>query len=115
MTKALALIEQACENYKPSHVFAMFSGGHDSLVATLIASKHPRFSGAVHINTGIGIEQTRKFVRQTCDKRGWPLIEIRAKEDCGQDYERIVMDNGFPGPPGQRWRSAYHHSCYLLI
>jgi len=53
----------------------------------------------VHINTGIGIPQTRQFVRDTCKEHGWQLREIRAKEDCGQDFRQIVLENGFPGPP----------------
>ena len=53
--KALGVLDQSMTRYEPSHLFAMFSGGHDSLTATRIASKHPNFSAAVHINTGIGI------------------------------------------------------------
>jgi predicted subunit of tRNA(5-methylaminomethyl-2-thiouridylate) methyltransferase len=98
---ALALIDQAVETYKPIAMFAMFamfSGGHDSLTSTHIAARHPLFSGAAHMNTGIGIEQTRKFVRETCKQFGWPLREIRAREDAGQDYEKEVLLHGFPGP-----------------
>jgi hypothetical protein len=29
---------------------------------------------------------------------GWPLTEIRAKEDCGQDYDQLVIERGIPGP-----------------
>jgi len=63
-----------------------------------MAAQHLAFAGAVHINTGIGIEQTREFVRGVCADFGWPLIEIRAKEDCGQDYDGLVLERGFPGP-----------------
>jgi 3'-phosphoadenosine 5'-phosphosulfate sulfotransferase (PAPS reductase)/FAD synthetase len=51
-----------------------------------------------HIDTGIGIPRTQEFVRETCDREGWPLTVIRAKEDCGQDYDQIVLEHGFPGP-----------------
>ena len=78
--------------------FALFSGGHDSLCATHIAMSHPLCNDVVHINTGIGVEVTRQFVRDVCKAQGWNLIEIRAKEDCGQDYEHLVMEQGFPGP-----------------
>lgn len=80
-------------------VWGLFSGGHDSLASTSIASKHPRFAGVLHINTGIGIEQTREFVRETCRRHGWPLVEIHAERDCGQVYRDLVLDQGFPGPP----------------
>jgi 3'-phosphoadenosine 5'-phosphosulfate sulfotransferase (PAPS reductase)/FAD synthetase len=77
----------------------MFSGGHDSLAATAITAQHPRFTAAVHINTGIGIEQTREFVRDTCTDQGWPLIELHA-DRIEQTYEYIVGRYGFPGPAG---------------
>lgn len=92
------LLDIAIRRYKPVAVFGLFSGGHDSLCATHLVSQRPEFTAALHINTGIGVEQTRTFVRETCASRGWPLIEKRAKEDCGQDYDQLVLDYGFPGP-----------------
>lgn len=99
---ALSLIDEAVAKYKPRAILALFSGGHDSLTATSIAAKHPAFTSAVHINTGIGIEQTREFVRNTCKEKGWPLKEYFAQA-CGQDYREIVLKNGFPGPYGHRF------------
>lgn len=102
--QAHAIIDAAIEAEKPSQVFAMFSGGHDSLTATAITAEHPRFTAAVHVNTGIGIEATREFVRDTCRRRGWPLIEVGPPEtlrdvyENTQTYEDIVLDMGFPGP-----------------
>ena len=98
----LDLLEAAIARHNPTHIFSLFSGGHDSLCATHLVSRHPQFTGAVHINTGIGIEFTREFVRSTCKNHGWPLKEYRAKEDCGQDFEAMVLANGFPGPPQHR-------------
>ncbi len=99
----LKLIDEAVEIHKPVAVFGLFSGGDDSTTAVYIASKHPLFTGAAHINTGIGVSQTREFVRETCKKYGWPLREYRAKEDCGIDYRALVLKNGFPGPAAHRW------------
>lgn len=103
---SLALIDKAVERFQPSHIFGLFSGGHDSLTATSIAAMHPRFSAAVHINTGIGIEETRVFVRETCRERGWPLLEYKAAECVHADgspdpqvYADLVRQHGFPGPP----------------
>lgn len=93
---ALAVIDEAVAEHRPSKVFAAFSGGHDSLVAAHIASRHPRFSGAVHINTTIGIEETREFVRQTCRRYGWPLQELYPPP--GDTYEDIILGHGMPGP-----------------
>lgn len=106
--RAHAVLDQAVDEHEPSHVFAMFSGGHDSLTAARIVSKHERFSGCVHINTGIGIEATRDFVRETCAREGWPLKEYHAREDCGQDYEQLVLERGFPGPP-------HHYKMYQRL
>jgi 3'-phosphoadenosine 5'-phosphosulfate sulfotransferase (PAPS reductase)/FAD synthetase len=61
-----------------------------------------------HANTGIGIEATREFVRETCRRYGWPLHEIRAKEDCGIDYREMVLKYGFPAP-------AHHPKMYQQL
>jgi 3'-phosphoadenosine 5'-phosphosulfate sulfotransferase (PAPS reductase)/FAD synthetase len=99
-------LDAAIRKHNPRYVIALFSGGHDSLVATHIASRHARFSFAGHINTGIGIEKTREFVRQTCKKWGVELREYRAEAYTGPDgkpspqiYADLVRERGFPGPP----------------
>ena len=99
--RAHRIIDIAIRRHKPVAVFGMFSGGHDSLCATDIASQHPEFTAAAHVNTGIGIDATRKFVRTTSEKRGWPLKEYHAYDE-GQVYETMVMEYGFPGPFGHR-------------
>lgn len=94
--EAKAILDEAVALHRPSHIFGMFSGGHDSLCATHVASQHPLFSGAAHINTGIGVEETREFVRQTCKDRAWPLKEYHPPVP----YDQIVLEHGFPGPGG---------------
>jgi len=74
--------------------YALFSGGHDSLVSTHKAMTSGNADTVLHIDTGIGIPQTQAFVRETCDTHGWPL-EIVSSD---HEYEQIVMENGFPGP-----------------
>lgn len=105
--RALAWIDAACYGHKPVATFGLFSGGDDSLTACHIAAKHPSFTAMVHINTGIGIEKTRIFVRETCRKYGWPLREYFAK-DYGQDYREICIKYGFPGP-------AQHFRMYARL
>jgi 3'-phosphoadenosine 5'-phosphosulfate sulfotransferase (PAPS reductase)/FAD synthetase len=93
---------------------ALFSGGHDSATATLIANE----SGAdttLHINTGIGVEQTRDYVRATCSNRNWNLREYKATENTKADgtpdpqiYEDIVREHGFPGAP-------QHYAMYVQL
>ena len=96
VAEAYEIIGQALDLYKPSKIFGLFSGGHDSLCSTMIASQFKVFAAAVHINTGIGVEQTREFVRETCREMEWPLIELRSK----YTYESLVLRFGFPGPAG---------------
>jgi len=105
-------ISVAIDRYKPSLVVGAFSGGHDSLVSTHVSSGHPAFAGALHINTGIGIERTRTFVRATSWYFGWELFEREATAFVRADgtpdpqvYEDLVLEYGFPGP-------AHHRKMY---
>jgi 3'-phosphoadenosine 5'-phosphosulfate sulfotransferase (PAPS reductase)/FAD synthetase len=92
------ILAKAVTDHQPSHLFALFSGGHDSLCSTYIAAQHPSFTAAVHVNTGIGIEETREFVRETCKSQGWPLIEYTPD---GKSWEDICLAGGMPGGPAQ--------------
>lgn len=101
---ALEAISEACEDYGAKKVFALFSGGDDSLAALRVAVEHPKFVAAVHCNTGIGVEATREFCRETCKELRCPLIEYKAAENVNakgepdpQIYEQMVMQYGFPG------------------
>lgn len=88
------VFEEAVLDYKVDHLYALFSGGHDSLTAASLASKHELFRGVVHLNTGIGIEETREFVRDVCRSQGWPLFEQYAGLTR---YEDLVLERGgFP-------------------
>ena len=100
------LLDRAVAEYQPVAMFALFSGGHDSLTSTGIAAQHPAFTSVVHINTGIGIEETREFVRETCKEQGWPLIELHAEHS----YEDLVLQRGgFPSGPKS------HSSMYWYL
>ena len=102
---SLELINSAYSDYKIEEVWAMFSGGHDSLVNTHITSKHPAFRGILHIDTGTGIKETQDYVIDTCKKFNWELKIYRASEYINakgefkpQIYSEIVLSHGFPGP-----------------
>lgn len=94
VSAAHAIIDQAITEFDPSHVFGLFSGGHDSLCASHVASLHPKFSGAIHINTTIGVEETRVFVDETTAFMGWPLKVYEPPAS----YRQIVLEHGMPGP-----------------
>ncbi len=64
--------------------------------------KLPRF--VAHINTGIGIEETRTFVRETCARYGWTLKEYTTE----YNYDDLAMEYGFPGP-------AMHGVMYIKL
>lgn len=78
----------------------LFSGGHDSLCATFLASQSRWFDGNVyHIDTGIGSQYTRRFVEETCDKMGWNLRVFKSPAT----YEIFIRKLGFPGPGAHRF------------
>lgn len=79
--------------------FALFSGGHDSLCATHVAMTRGYAEEVVHVNTGIGVDETRRFVRDTCAEHGWKLNELRPPVS----YDDLVLEFGFPGPAGHQF------------
>lgn len=88
----------AVAGFTPRRVFVGFSGGFDSLVATHWAMNNIPGCEVFHAVTGIGVKRTLQYVVDMCDHYEWPLNLIRAKEDCGQDYDQMVIEHGFPGP-----------------
>lgn len=72
----------------------LYSGGNDSTTVTHLF-KH-RAEYAIHANTTIGIEQTRQFVRDTCERFGLKLLEYVPPP--GSTYRDLVLEQGFPGP-----------------
>lgn len=84
---------------------ALFSGGNDSTVLAHIFRDQVAYF--CHANTGIGIEETRQFVRDTA--AGWeiPLLERKAPRERDQYRHLVLTDEkgkngaalgGFPGP-----------------
>lgn len=113
---AHAVLDQAYDTYEPSHVFALLSGGHDSMTATSLAMEWAKrrklWVPVVHANTGTGIAprhvegtdivDTHTHVLRLCEAQGWPLIELHPPVS----YETLVRQMGFPGP-GYHDRLAY--------
>jgi len=115
LTDAVAS-EVVASGHDLAGIVLLFSGGKDS--TTLAHCFRDVATHAAHANTGIGIEQTRQFVRDTCADWGLPLIEKHPLP--GQTYEDIVMGRyraangkqpwpgGFPGP-------AAHFIMYRML
>lgn len=102
---ALDVISEACETYACKSVFALFSGGDDSTASLRVAVEHPNFKAAILLVTGVGVETSLHYARETCQKLRCPLIEYHALENIQADgssdpqiYEQMVLEYGFPGP-----------------
>lgn len=85
--------------FDPIAVYVGYSGGDDSLATLHWMMNNVPNCRPFSILTGIGIQRTIDHRREVCARYGWDLLEIRAKEDCGQDYDKYVLKWGFPGPP----------------
>lgn len=94
------IMREAKAQHLASHRLAatcvLYSGGNDSTTLAHLALRLWQPDYAVHINTGIGIEQTREFVRETC--AAWDLPLLEEHPPIGSTYREIVLDQGFPGP-----------------
>lgn len=115
---ACASIQRAIDLYRPSTKFVAFSGGYDSLTVTHLCMEHFDFDAVLHIDTGIGLQDTRDFVEYVCESRGWDLTVYAADEYVRGDgqpdpqiWEELIVPpevrrgeltwlerGGFPGP-----------------
>lgn len=83
------------ENRTCAGTVVLFSGGNDSTVLAHLFRNTA--THAAHAHTGVGIEQTRQYVRDTCEAWGLPLLERRAPR-VEDSYRTLVLERGFPGP-----------------
>jgi 3'-phosphoadenosine 5'-phosphosulfate sulfotransferase (PAPS reductase)/FAD synthetase len=94
--QAHLIVDKSWEMYAEGRMKAawcvLYSGGNDSTI--LAHMMRERADYAVHANTTIGIEDTRQFVRDTCQQWGLELIERTAPVS----YRDLVLERGFPGP-----------------
>lgn len=102
--KPLEIINKSIYKYKPRKVFALFSGGNDSVCSAHIASQADQFDGAVYIDTGIKIQATLDHAKDVADRFVWPFQVVKTIES----YDNIVMKHGFPGP-------AAHRYMYIML
>ena len=89
------IMTEVIEKYGYDKFYVLFSGGKDSVcVADYIATNYPeKFMGIVFTNTGLGAQDTRKFVRDYATKRGWPIHMTWASEK--ERFYNIAMRFGF--------------------
>ena len=97
-------IKQAIKQYNPCVHLVGFSGGGDSLTVCHLMQSLGFYFTAFHCNTGIGIEETRQFVRKTCYNNGWKLFEQMPTD---KTYHELVLEMGFPGPSQHLQMYAY--------
>jgi 3'-phosphoadenosine 5'-phosphosulfate sulfotransferase (PAPS reductase)/FAD synthetase len=88
------------DHHRMTAAVVLFSGGNDSTVLAHLMRPHCSHFG--HANTGIGVEQTRQFVRDVAEDWGIPLLERHPPP--GDTFEEMVQKMGFPGP-GQHFRA----------
>ena len=109
-----AILQEAIRFYQPKVVCFLLSGGHDSFTSTYFAYEAmtrlyretnwlmpvdaPQFK-VVHVDTGIGLPETRAHVEKVSQLLNWPLCVYKTPES----YEAIVKQYGFPGPSAHRF------------
>ena len=81
-----------------------FSGGNDSLVATHKAMSEGLADFVVHIDTGTNMAETVSWVRETCERYGWPLIVVPTTVNPERWFSRY-------GPPD----SGGHNSAFWAL
>lgn len=88
-----AILREAIDQFSPTHVVSMVSGGYDSAASDQIARElGANIDFVMHGNTGCGIRQTTDFVRET-----YGAIGEYIEADAGTAYEDYVLRKGFFG------------------
>lgn len=94
------ILKQLAERDR-DNIYAAVSGGDDSIVALYFAyhSPHIELDGILHIDTGIGIPETREYVEKIAEKLGLECYTIGSGNIRypHEEYEYLVTKFGFPG------------------
>jgi 3'-phosphoadenosine 5'-phosphosulfate sulfotransferase (PAPS reductase)/FAD synthetase len=87
------ILAQAIEQFAPTHIVSMVSGGKDSAASDQIARElDVKIDFVMHGNTRCGIPETTEFVRSHYGQIG-EYVEA----DAGTAYEDYVLRKGFFG------------------
>lgn len=93
VTASWKMLKAAIEQFSPTHVISMVSGGKDSAASDQVARElNVKVDFVMHGNTRCGIPETTDFVRKTYGQLG-DYVEA----DAGTAYEDYVLRKGFFG------------------
>jgi 3'-phosphoadenosine 5'-phosphosulfate sulfotransferase (PAPS reductase)/FAD synthetase len=87
------IVKKAIEEFDPTHIVSMVSGGKDSAASDQVARELGlKIDFVIHGNTRCGIPETSEFVRDVYGRKG-EYVEA----DAGTAYEDYVLRKGFFG------------------
>ena len=93
INSSASILRAAIEQFAPTHIVSMVSGGKDSAASDQIARElGVRIDFVMHGNTRCGIPETSRFVQDTYGRLG-DYVEA----DAGTAYEDYVLRKGFFG------------------
>jgi len=95
-----SILEDTENIFHRTELFALTSGGGDSISLCHWLAKKGKLKSAVHIKTNIGFQATTDFVIDYCNEMSWPLIVIEPNPKFA--YAAHVFQYGFPGPEFHR-------------
>ena len=81
-------------------VYALVSGGKDSLTTAQVLHEAGKLAGCVALETGLSTPDWKPFVEKVCAERGWPLEFYATDPDA---FDNFVLRYGFPGPSKHSW------------
>lgn len=88
-----AILKDAINQFNPTHIVSMVSGGKDSAASDQVARElGVKIDLVIHGNTRCGIPQTTEFVREV-----YGALGDYAEADAGTAYEEYVLRKGFFG------------------
>lgn len=100
-TETATRVLERLADRNPDHIYAAVSGGDDSMTALHVAHQCDAVTldGVVHLDTGIGVSETRRYVEQKCNEWGLKLVTVgNANARFGHErYRHLVTQYGFPG------------------
>jgi len=94
-----------CENPDqiPYSRFALFSGGHDSLVSTHYCMVKDLTDCVLHLDTNTGVGANQDFVKRVCEEYDWPLEIYTAR----MEWDEFAKEFVFPKAGAHNWAYRY--------